>query len=257
MIADYLKYYFTSKTAHGIHSPFVYDFVVQLIQSPHPYYVFNRLDEIRIQLLKNKTSFKHIELGAGSRKLRSDERIIGDVAKHGITNKKYSELLFRILVKYQCRNILELGTSLGLNSLYFCLANEKNRVISLEGNASLCRFAENLAKNESVTNLEIIEGNFNETLIVALGKMQKLDFVFLDGNHKKEPTLRYAEMIWPQLHENSIVVVDDIYWSKEMKEAWNTLRQNQKVTISIDLFQMGILFFISEKKSQEHFCIKY
>jgi predicted O-methyltransferase YrrM len=257
MISDYLSYLLKAKSAHGIHSPFVYDFIVQILQSKHPFYAFEPLEKLRFELEKSELLIDYIEMGAGSKKLSGSKRKISSIAKHGISKKKYSELLFRIIAKYEFKNILELGTSIGLNTLYLCKANENANVKSLEGNPSLCEFAKNLAVQNQIHNLEIIEGNFDNTLPGLMSKSDKIDFVFIDGNHTHDATLRYINLILPKLDLNAVIILDDIYWSKQMKQAWNEAKELSMVSISIDLFQFGVLFFTSLKKEKEHFILKF
>ena len=87
-----------------------------------------------------------------------------------------------------------------------------------------------------------------------LKEHNQLDFVFFDGNHKKKPTLSYFKQCLEVAHEDSIFIFDDIYWSTEMTEAWQEIKKHPKVTLSIDCFEMGIVFFKKEQ-AKEHFTV--
>ena len=106
-------------------------------------------------------------------------------------------------------------------------------------------------------NIQLVEGNFDHTLDQVLKSTTPFDFVFIDGNHRLEPTVRYFNQILPNLHANSIVVLDDIHWSKEMEQAWETIQQHPAVSLTIDLFFIGIVFFRAEQKEKEHFTIRF
>jgi len=138
---------------------------------------------------------------------------------------------------------LELGTSLGVTTAYLASVNSNIKCVSLEGSTEIANIARDNIDYLGITNIKIIEGNIDETLDIALSEFETLDFVFFDANHKKEPTLKYFNKCLELINENSIFVFDDIYWSKEMEQAWKEIKKNKNVTSTIDLFEMGIVFF--------------
>jgi predicted O-methyltransferase YrrM len=79
--------------------------------------------------------------------------------------------------------------------------------------------------------------------------------VFVDGNHQKEATLRYFKLCLPKVHENSLLIFDDIYWSRGMKEAWNEIKAHPEVTVTVDLFWIGLVYF-RKGQVKEDFVIK-
>ena len=105
-------------------------------------------------------------------------------------------------------------------------------------------------------NIEQHVGNFDDVLPKILSEKEKIDFVFFDGNHRKEPTLNYFRQCLDKVHEGSVFIFDDIYWSLEMKEAWSEIKMNEQVTVTLDLFYLGIVFFRKEQVKQ-HFIIRY
>ena len=151
---------------------------------------------------------------------------------------------------------MELGTSLGISSAYLAAANSGSKLITIEGCKEIADVAaQNFTKLE-LKNIEQVVGNFDKVLPEVLKKTDQLDLVFFDGNHQKEPTPNYFKQCLEKANEKSVFIFDDIYWSREMKEAWEEIKNNKKVTVSIDLFYMGIIFFRKEQV-KEHFMIRY
>ena len=106
-------------------------------------------------------------------------------------------------------------------------------------------------------NIELQQGNFNEILSPFIASTAPLDFVFVDGNHKYEPTIQYFNTLLPKLHEQSILVFDDIHWSKEMEQAWLEIQGHPSVTLTIDLFFIGLVFFRKENIAKQNMVIRF
>ncbi len=83
----------------------------------------------------------------------------------------------------------------------------------------------------------------------------KYSLLFIDGNHQKEATLAYFEKLLPTVHNDSVMIFDDIHWSKGMEEAWEIIKQHSEVRVTIDTFQWGLVFFRREQE-KEHFVIR-
>jgi predicted O-methyltransferase YrrM len=164
-------------------------------------------------------------------------------------------LLFRLVNFQQSATVLEIGTSFGLTTAYLAAANQQARVITLEGCPATAQIAQGNFKQLKLKNISLITGNFEETLPALLSTTDQLDFVFFDGNHQYEPTLRYFEWCLAKRTAESIFVLDDIYWSKEMTRAWRAICARPEVMISIDLFYFGLVFF-RDKQPKQHFTIK-
>lgn len=220
------------------------------------FYSFVALDVVRKKNLADERILEVNDLGAGSRVAKSLERSVKSIADSAVKRKKYAELMFRMVEAFRVNTILELGTSLGITTGYLAKANKAASVYTFEGAEEIARVAQENFKLMKLDNVDLIEGNFDDTLGPFLHKIDSLDLVFLDGNHKKEPTLRYYEWLLPKLHERSIVIVDDINWSVEMNEAWQELTARKEVTLALNLFEMGILFLDSALK-KEHLLVRY
>lgn len=253
---NYLKYLITSKNLHGIHSPFVYELYENVIQDKKSFYKFELIESLRAKLLLSDKMIDVIDFGAGSKIQNTKRKKISAIAKNSAKPKKYGELLFRLVNKFQPKNIIELGTSLGISTLYLALPDSTSLVVTLEGCEQTSAFARGNFEKLKTKNVEVITGNFDETLTHALAKSRKVDFAFFDGNHAKEPTLRYFQEVLKFSNKNSVFVFDDIHWSEEMEEAWVEIKNHPSVTTTIDLYFLGIVFFKTEL-SKENFVLKF
>jgi predicted O-methyltransferase YrrM len=197
------------------------------------------------------------DFGAGSTVDKKSRRTISSIAKNAVKPKKFGQLFFQMIKHYQPATILELGTSLGITTSYLSLAKRDAKLITMEGSKEIVGVAKKYLRNLEVGNVEIIEGNFDKTLSSVISKLSSIDFAFIDGNHRKEPTERYFKELLAKTNNDSILVFDDIHWSSEMEGAWETIKNNAAVTCSIDLFFIGIVFFRKEFKEQQHFVIRF
>lgn len=230
---------------------------MELIKNPYPYQDFEKLNSIRKKLLQNAESIDITDFGAGSKKLNSNTRKIKDIAKHGIAPKKQAEFLYRLINYFNPQTIIELGTSVGLSTLYLAKAKPSAKVYSLEGSETLVNFSNQLFKQQDCKNIELLSGNFNNTFPQLLNKITTVDFLYIDGNHAYEPTLSYFNLALEKINPQSIILIDDINWSDDMQKAWIEIKQNEKVTLSLDFFHFGIVFFRPENKQKEHFMLRF
>ncbi|MES2514619.1 MAG: class I SAM-dependent methyltransferase [Bacteroidota bacterium] len=256
-ILKYINYQLTGYTEHDLHSPFLYNFYMELIKNENPFGDFEELNTVRKKLLSNPTMIEVTDLGAGSKKLNSSKRPIAKIAKHGIAQKKQAEFLYRLLNKFAPTTIIELGTSVGLTSLYLSMAVPKSTLYTIEGCPNLFKFSKDLFKKQSAQNITSINGNFNEELPKLLSIVNSVDLLYIDGNHAYQPTMNYFNMALEKKNANSIFIFDDIYWSEGMQKAWKEICENPEVTLSLDLFYFGIVFFRAENKHKEHFVLKF
>jgi predicted O-methyltransferase YrrM len=221
------------------------------------YYHYERLKSIRDDALKSEEVVINVDFGAGSKVFTGSERKISKISKVGITKEKYAKLLFRLVEYFKCESIVELGTSIGLTTLYLASPISNSSVYSFEGNPALCAFAEKQFSKAGQKNIRVIQGNFEDTFPVFIKSIDKIDFLFVDGNHRKEATLNYFNLALSKKHNDSIFVFDDIYWSQQMQEAWMEIKSNPNVKIAIDIFQFGIVFFREENKIKEDVTLRF
>ena len=256
---NYLKYWFTAQNGrgHGIHSPFVFDLVVSVLNDKGNYYCYEPIEALRNEMLQSNELVPVMDLGAGSRKGLSNQRKVSEIAKNALKPPKYSQLLFRIANYFKSGTILELGTSLGITTCYFASVRHNERVITMEGVPGIAAKALDNFKRMGFDNIELIEGNFDETLQPVLSKAEKVDIAYIDGNHRFEPTIRYFEQIFPYLHAGSCLIFDDIHWSREMESAWNKIKSDSRVVLTIDLFFIGLVFINPDIKIKQDFIIRF
>lgn len=255
----YIRYYLTASNGkgHGIHSPFVFDFIENVLNDKRTFYAYERIENLR-GLLKNESEILEVEdFGAGSVISKTKMRSIKEIAKSALKPVKFGQLFFRMVDNYQPKNILELGSSLGITTSYLALANQSARVTTMEGSKAIAQIAKQNFTSLGIKNIQQVLGNFDDTLPVFLANTQQLDFIFIDGNHRKLPTIEYFNQLLPHLHNYSIVIFDDVHWSEEMEAAWEIIKQNHRVRLTIDLFFIGIVFFRTEFKVPQHFCIRF
>jgi len=245
-----LHFFFAKRNGHGIHSPFAYKLCEEVFYNKNVFYDFKYLNAIRNGLLCNETKLKIQDFGAGSKSFKSNTRKVKDIASKGISTAQQSELLYKLLNFLKCRNAMELGTSLGLNTLYLAKVNKESKIISIEGSKELYDFAGDLAKKNKAANIQFIHSVFEEALPKVLGEMNELDFLYVDGNHTYEATLTYFKQALEKRQPGSVFIFDDIYWSKGMTQAWEEIKKHPSVTLSIDTFYFGMVFFKEEFKEK-------
>lgn len=257
-ILRYINYLLRAKSRYRIHSQFVYEFVNDVLKNNHHYDIYNKLWELRQQQAASNDTIETVDFGSGAKGKPYQTKIsnLGNLVKLRSHSKSRLELLHRITRKYKPQNILEFGTATGISSSYLKTGSPDSYMITMEGCANLASKAEELFRKLEVDNLEIAIGNFEKVLDESLNKFKTLDFVFFDGNHRMDPTLRYFKSCAELTNENTIFVFDDIHWSKGMEKAWEKIKIDNRVSISIDLFWFGIVFFRKGIEKQD-FIIRY
>ncbi|HVM88748.1 MAG TPA: class I SAM-dependent methyltransferase [Puia sp.] len=255
----YIHYYLTASNGkgHGIHSPFVFDFVYEVLNDKRNFYAYNQIETLRQELLHDNTLIQVNDLGAGSGISKSTQRRIDDIAKHAAKNRKLAQLLFRIANYFQPKTIIELGTSLGVSSAYLAAARPASKLYTIEGSPEIAAVALKNFRSLQLSNIEPLVGNFDELLPGLLKKIRLVDLAFIDGNHRKEPTIKYFNQLAEYSTASSVLIFDDIHWSSEMEDAWNIIKISEKVTLTIDLFFLGIVFFKKDFKAKQHFIIRF
>ncbi len=242
---------------HGIHSPFVFDFITNVVNDRTEYSDYNKVESVRKKSLKDQTILTIEDHGAGSSSSTSKERSVSSIAKNAVKSKKYAQLLYRIVKYYHSNSIIELGTSLGITTSYFSLARPGGNIFTLEGSMEIANIARQNFKTLELQNVKLAEGYFDYTLPSVLYHLTSVDLAFIDGNHRREPTENYFHWLLEKANSNSIFIFDDIHWSKGMEQAWEHIKEHPAVRCSIDLFFIGIIFFRQEFKEKQHFIIRF
>lgn len=255
----YLQYWWHASNGkgHGVHSPFVFEFICKVLNDKKQYDCYTTIEQLRSQLLADKNVLTIEDFGAGSRTGATKQRSVQSIARAALKPRKFAQLLHRIATHYQCKHIFELGTSLGITSSYLASSSSAEKLYTLEGSAAIAQVASRNFNALQLNNIDQVVGNFDETFLPLLQTLPNIDLLYIDGNHRYEPTVRYFEQAFPHLHEYSIVVFDDIHWSREMEQAWNQVIADPRVTMSIDLFFIGLVFFRKEFKVKQDFSIRF
>jgi|SRR5690554_7690838 len=251
---EYLKYQINAQRRHGVHSPFVYNFGDKCASLKVPDEVEKGFKKIKNKLLKDKTILQVQDLGAGSKKL-NQQRTIKQIAKISGSTNKYGKLLYRLVAHYPVKEVLELGTSLGLGTYWLSASKKEVKVTTVEG----CKHTFNYTKANFPKALQpqinFVQSSFIDYL-KTLSNRPPFDLIFIDGDHQKESLLGQLHLLEPYIHDETIIVLDDIRWSKEMLEAWEILVLNQNYHLTLDLFKMGIIIK-RHHQQKEHFVIRY
>ena len=255
----YIYYYLTASNGkgHGVHSPFVFDFIKNVLRDKTRYSCYAAVEQQRQQLLQNTEVIEVEDFGAGSAVMKSNKRVIKNIASSSLKPKKFAQLLFRIVQYYKPATIIELGTSLGITTCYLAKGNMAGRVFTFEGSAAIAAIAQKNFKNLQQKNIQLTLGDFAKTFQPKLDETGKVDLAFVDGNHRKLPTIQYFEQLLHHSSASTLLIFDDIHWSKEMEAAWSQIQQHSSVTLTIDLFFIGLVFINPKFKEKQHFSIRF
>jgi predicted O-methyltransferase YrrM len=257
-ILSYFSFILNSKSpkGFGIHSPFVYNLTTKVLNNKNKSQGIEEIENLRKSLLESIDVIEVEDFGAGSSKIKSKLRKISEIAKFSSASKKNGILIYNLIRYLDLKNILELGTSLGIGTAYMAFTDENKNIFTIEGSKSIYEYAKTNFEKLNIKNIQIINGNFDDALEKILLKIGKTDFIYIDGNHRSEATIRYFNQIMPFCHKNSVILFDDISWNKDMRNAWNSIIKTQEVTISIDLYFQGIVFVNADFQKQ-NFKIRY
>lgn len=254
-INRYLNYFAKAKTKYDIHSPFVFDFVENILEDKRHFYAFSKVETLRNELKTNESEINVLDLGAGSKQNNRNKRKVKDIAKSALSSPWQCKILFRILNHYKPKYMIELGTSLGVSTLYQAMARLDNNFITMEGSPEIAKIARQNFRKIKARNIELLEGNFDTLLKETLDKLPQLDYAFLDGNHREQATIKYFNACLEKSHEDTLLIFDDIHWSEGMENAWQKIINHPSVTLSLDLFHFGIVFFKTDFKEKENFAL--
>lgn len=248
-ILAYIKFLFQSINQNGVHSVFIENLITKCLhdKSKHPEY--DELTQYRDILKSSKVTLEIIDQGEGSKVLDSKTRAVSKMVNTSSSSKREAELLYRITKFFHFNSILELGTSLGVGTHAFALGNPNANITTIEG----CPNTSDFSKSQLSQNIIFLKGDF-ATVIPTL-KETSLDCIYFDGHHNKKATINYFEMLLPKTHNDSVFIFDDIYWSKGMTEAWQYIKTHNAVTVTIDCFNLGFVFF-RKKEAKQHFKIR-
>jgi len=236
-----------------VHSPFVFDLITKCFYNKTKLSAYQKLYQYRTELLSNKNNIQVTDFGAGSRVFKSNTRAIAGISKTAGVTKKRAELLARLSQYFDFNTALEFGTSLGLASSAIAFGNPKTKITTLEGCPETSRIAKQYFEKYQLNNITAINTNFNSFLEKDT---LTYDLIYFDGNHQKHATLEYFNALINNATNDAVFIFDDIHWSAAMEEAWEEIKKHPKISITIDTFFWGYVFFRAETKHKEHFIIR-
>jgi predicted O-methyltransferase YrrM len=256
-LKHYLKYAYNSKSKFKIHSPFVFTFIINVLENRKKDYMhFPKQLLSHYKALKIKVSVSG-NAGEGSKSLSKKQipaiRFIGKVGLPA----KYGKVLNGLIEENKIEHVIELGTSLG-RSTSFLVSGNRVKVTTVEANKEMLDISKeafnHLGQSGFVT---FVHARFDE----VFGELCKNDLsntlIFIDGDHGKDAVLNLFKTCLPYTKPSTILVFDDIYWSPGMTEAWCDIEQHDEVKLSLDIYRMGIVFFRKATKAKEHFQLWY
>jgi predicted O-methyltransferase YrrM len=242
-IKHFCWHYLTAKWIDVLHSPFVFNLFQKCIKKEENITAYAAIEKRRAHLLKDKRALFYEDFGASA---KSRKMLVSNIASKHLKPRRIAQIIARIRQYLNSNHCVELGTSLGITTQYLALnANPNTLIHTIEASKEV----RNIALEELSENASIVShlGTFDEKLPDILQKLQSIDLLFIDGNHSYEATLRYFNLCKPYLHNDSLLIFDDIYWSKGMTNAWEEIKADPMVKVSVDLFFIGLVFFRKEQ----------
>ncbi len=257
-LRQFFRFYFAAVTKYQLHSPFVFDMVMAVLEDSRWFYAFDDVETLRQAALESDVLMNVTDYGTGAvvQKNATSPHTsavpLRDIARRSASSIGQGQALFRLADWAKPSTVLELGTSLGFGILYLALAAQQAKIISLEGCSECAAAARNHFEMLKVDHVEVLDGPFEKTLMPALQKLQSLDFVFIDGNHRSGPTLAYFEQCLPFAHPKTVFVFDDAHNTPDMVEAWQRIRQHPRVTLTVDFFDLSLAFINPDFREKQH-----
>ena len=254
----------------GVHSPYLFEWVRMVMMDKNAYYIWGEIERCREKMLRDERELEFVDYGSGKLKgengklkgANGERRRVCDIARRSLAKRKYAQMLSRLvnwlgsplltspsrggigdetLEDRKGLTIVELGTSLGVTTAYMAAMDSRNRVVTFEGCEAVANIAKENWKALNINNIECRVGEIDVQKLV--GDIEHLDVAFIDANHTYVSTCEYFDVLAGKVREKSVIVVDDIHYSEEMEKAWKAICADERVTSTIDLYQMGLVFF--------------
>lgn len=257
-LGSFLRYRVGATTKHGVHSPFVYELITQVFEHKEGNDDLNQIRQIYREQQKSSRVLETTDFGVSSDGRSYSTRFlkVSEINRSSSVNRRTGELLYGLVKHFKPRKIIEMGTSLGISTLYIAKAAPKAEIITMEGCAAKVDVAKSNFSRLEALNIKVTTGRFDTQLNNVLLLLESIDFAFIDGHHRYKPTLAYFQKILQHSHENTVIVLDDIHWSKGMEKAWSEIQALKEVTVTIDLYRVGLVFF-RKGLTKQHFVIRY
>ena len=256
----------------GVHSPYLFEWVRMVMMDKNSFYIWGEIERCREKMLRDERELEFVDYGSAikSRSLENgsktacrlefrDMRRVCDIARRSLAKRKYAQMLSRLVnwlgtshslengsetaysLEFRGLTIVELGTSLGVTTAYMAAMDSRNRVVTFEGCEAVANMARENWKALNINNIECRVGEIDAEQLTR--DIEHLDVAFIDANHTYVSTCEYFDVLAGKVREKSVIVVDDIHCSEEMEKAWKAICADERVTSTIDLYQMGLVFF--------------
>jgi len=213
------------RKGHGVHSPFIYNLITKVIEEKTPYYFFEDIENFRKELL-------------------NAENPVNTITAKETQPKNYGALLFRLVNFFKCRNVLQIGSSTGLMSLYLALPLRNScECYAMEERVGLLGTILIFAEKYSLTNLHCVEGAYSGNLNQLNTENNPFDLIFINTKGDYEKTFKALNLTEKFIYPETIMVVDNIKRNKSMRKLWQEIKNRSDVRLTIDLLSLGLVFF--------------
>ena len=209
---------------HGVHSPFVFDLITTVIEEKRFYYCYERLKLVRESLLENRDRVVFNNRGY----------TVNEFLKRFCFSEREDMLLFRLANRFQPRTIYIHGCDLGLAPLYLTSWSEGAVCTVIESEPSLAAIAQKTIVEHPSASID-----FHTSFNPENTENRIFDFIVLG----KTFSIDAFESFLPYINDNSIIVISDIHSSEKNRKIWKRICVAPKVTVTIDLYSLGIVFF--------------
>ena len=248
---SWLRHQLTARNTggHGIHSPYLFEWVRMVLHDENVYYAWEKIEELRTRMLADEREVEFVDYGSGGKRKSENGygRKVCDIAKWSLAKNKYAQMMARLvnwLGTSKGLNIVELGTSLGVTTAYLAAVDSRNKVVTCEGCPAVAAIAKENWKALELSNIECVVGEVTvDSLQLIVDSLRRIDVAFIDANHTYAGTRVYFNVLAEKMHEKSVMIVDDIHYNEEMERAWQEICEDERVTSTMDLYQMGLVFF--------------
>lgn len=228
------------RKGYGVHSPFVFNLITKVIEERCSYYSFYDIELIRKQLLFRDNIITYPDR---QQKGVVRSRTVGEIVGREAIKPKHGALLFRLTNYFKSKNILQLGPSMGLSTLYLTSYATGLKCIALENIPEFASIAQ-IAFDKAARNpVDLRTGSYKELLPQALKDIKQLDFVFFNTLYEQQNNIWLFNECVKQVHNETIFVFEGIKASRKMREFWKEVCSYPEVTVTVDLYSMGIVFF--------------
>lgn len=231
---------------YGVHSPFSYHLIKNVIQEKNPYYCYEKLENLREKLSNDKEEIQFFDIQTQTFAAKQIRNLLRDsVSAH------YGQLLFRLANHAKPQTIIHFGASLGLTTGYLASVGSTIPCTAVETCPNTAIAAKKTIEACDFSNVSIYTANNEDEIQKIIQNFPVVDFVFVDKNFKNKIKNIFYTLL-PKITDKSIFVFADINRNNETRNTWEEITKNEKVHISIDLINMGIVYFSPEFQKQHY-----